>query len=522
MATTQIIAIGFLTGMLAVPTPPGETDEIVVEVVGTAQLLEQEGKVTEARRLLRDALQKRPQSPTLWHALGESMLRDDPRVTRLCAWRILKPHPDNQKGFDLLSAAYARSRANGLTREAELEQRRLEVEDYAAVLRAHPKWPEALYRSASQRLALERLLPDSAAQEKRQQLDTSIAELQQAAAMLESSSRDVLRGGAQFQLGRAYKHRADTARRLRWDADVARDDDQAAIKHLKQAIEIDPNRVDAIGEIVLIHQGHRQDDKALQVIETYLPRVTHTGGKAKMLEMRAQALANVGRTDEAISVFQNAIEQDRHLTGSYLGLSRLFQASGNIEKARNVLLTSVATLPTFVDGHVRLGYLAMSTGEHDTAVAHFENVMRIKPRDAVVAGMHPSINLYRNRQYYLAAASLAWLYADHVGDLDRATAAVEAAKKFGPPDAHLMDTLGWIHVKKGEHEKAVRILVLVAGQRGKKFPSLHYHLAEAYFHLDRLVEAERELKTALAMDGPFAQRAAAEARLKQIKSQETK
>jgi len=97
--------------------------------------------------------------------------------------------------------------------------------------------------------------------------------------------------------------------------------------------------------------------------------------------------------------------------------------------------------------------------------------------------------------------------------------AVEAAKRYGPADPHLMDTLGWIYVKQGRPEKAIRLLRLVAAQEGGRFPALHYHLAEAYLLLDRPKDAERELKAALQMRGPFTQRKAAEDRLKQIQSE---
>jgi len=346
----QVLVFGVLSAALGVPNEPSVQDTFSVEVIATARLLEKEGQVVQARQILRDALRKHPKAPALWHALGESMLSDDPRVSRVCALRVLKLHSESRKGLDLLTAAFARSRVSGLRHEAEVEQRRLEINDYKAVLRLNPEWPEALYRSASQRLALERLLPLEAEQERRMELDQSIQELKQAVKMLATSPQSPLRSGAHFQLGRAYKHRADTGRRLGWDPKSIASDERRAIKELERSAEIDPKRIDAIGEIVLIHGTHGKHDQALAVVEAHLPHVSDQAVKAKLIEMRAQALADVGRIDEARTTFERAIAMHPQLMGSYLNLARLHETQGALEKSQEVLRSSVRVEPLRLSG----------------------------------------------------------------------------------------------------------------------------------------------------------------------------
>src|SRR5207245_6497683 len=74
-----------------------------------------------------------------------------------------------------------------------------------------------------------------------------------------------------------------------------------------------------------------------------------------------------------------------------------------------------------------------------------------------------------------AANNLAWLYAEHGGDQDRALLLAQTAKEAAPEDPHISDTLGWILYKRGVYQRALAILQ----QSASKLPDsavIEYHL----------------------------------------------
>ena len=85
-----------------------------------------------------------------------------------------------------------------------------------------------------------------------------------------------------------------------------------------------------------------------------------------------------------------------------------------------------------------------------------------------------------------ARNDLAWILAERGDDLDLALSLAEQARRIDA-SSEILDTLGYVHLKRGESAAAVAALEL-AVESGGDSPSIRYRLATA---LDQAGDAER-------------------------------
>ena len=94
---------------------------------------------------------------------------------------------------------------------------------------------------------------------------------------------------------------------------------------------------------------------------------------------------------------------------------------------------------------------------------------------------------------------LAWLLAESGGNLDAALSLAEDARRLDPsPD--ILDTLGWVFVKRGEGAPAVSVLEK-AHEKQPDSPSIRYHLGTALAMAGDVDRAREMLKSALDAEG---------------------
>ena len=126
--------------------------------------------------------------------------------------------------------------------------------------------------------------------------------------------------------------------------------------------------------------------------------------------------------------------------------------------------------------------------------------------------------LARQPRQWAAANNLAFLLADHPDtdkDLDRALELALQAERMRPGEATVLDTLGWIHFKKGDNEKALPVFEK-ALEISPDSGVINYHAARVLVVSERSAEAREKLEKALAVDADFSERDDAKALLEKI------
>jgi tetratricopeptide (TPR) repeat protein len=125
-------------------------------------------------------------------------------------------------------------------------------------------------------------------------------------------------------------------------------------------------------------------------------------------------------------------------------------------------------------------YREQTAGDWKKAVAIYERALREGDQSGV------------------AANNVAWLYAEHDAELDRALSLAETAAHASPNDPAVLDTLGFVHLHRREYSDAVKLLQAaariseemgVAPQRAELNQQIRKHLSEAYLCSGQTAEA---------------------------------
>jgi Tfp pilus assembly protein PilF len=106
----------------------------------------------------------------------------------------------------------------------------------------------------------------------------------------------------------------------------------------------------------------------------------------------------------------------------------------------------------------------------------------------------------------LAKNNLAWLLAEHGGNIDVALKLAQQAKEKLYDDPQVTDTIGWVYYKKGIY-KTARDYLKVSAEKDRKNAAFQYQLGMAEWKLGDQAEARRNLLNAVTLD-PGSQEAA--------------
>lgn len=119
-----------------------------------------------------------------------------------------------------------------------------------------------------------------------------------------------------------------------------------------------------------------------------------------------------------------------------------------------------------------------------------------------LAELHYRKALEANPEFVPAANNLAYLLAEQEKHLPDALRFARTAYRLMPNDYRILDTLGWVYVKLGMHDRAIRTLNQ-SHEHAPDNPTILYHLGIAYYKSGAVAQAEATLKRALDIDDEF-------------------
>lgn len=154
--------------------------------------------------------------------------------------------------------------------------------------------------------------------------------------------------------------------------------------------------------------------------------------------------------------------------------------------------------PDDVAVHVVVAMDDFSAGRQSEAIARYETILEIAPDNII------------------ALNNMAWIF-DEKND-DRAADYARRAYEAAPGRPEVVDTYGWIMLRKGNHEQAVALLSKAMGGAPDN-PDIRYHFASALVKAGDNLGALRELETILDGDSIFPSRVDAEALLQTLGKQ---
>ena len=194
------------------------------------------------------------------------------------------------------------------------------------------------------------------------------------------------------------------------------------------------------------------------------------------------ALANMyvrdQRFDAAIGLLQELLKTDPKSADLLLRLAESQRRKGDINTAVETFRRASQAAPSDPRALLQLGLLLDGTGRRDQAKPIYEQILKIQPDQPV------------------ALNNLAFIKAEEGQDLDEALTMAQRARQGMPNSPDIMDTLGWIYLKKNLSEDAVRTFKELL-QAEPNRAAYHYHYGMALLQKGDKPSAKRELETAI-------------------------
>ena len=212
-------------------------------------------------------------------------------------------------------------------------------------------------------------------------------------------------------------------------------------------------------------------------------------------DLRARILAAAGQPDAARAEFERALALDPDDPAPMVGLGGLAAARGDDARAREMLVRAAEIEPR------NAAYL-YTVSQHDLAAGDVQAAERWLGEALALDPLHARAN-----------NDLAWILAERDEDLQRALVLARRGAQ-GAPSAETLDTLGWVHFKRGDYEAAADALGK-AHLMQPESPSIAYRLSLALLRTGGEERARALLREALDA-GTFPEEEAAREQLARL------
>ncbi|MBS0178438.1 MAG: tetratricopeptide repeat protein [Nitrospira sp.] len=276
----------------------------------------------------------------------------------------------------------------------------------------------------------------------------------------------------------------------------SRKDYARASAAFERAAILAPTVVDPLVALVRLDVMQKQTEQArrrLEAIVTTDPSHPYAHG------LLGEVSSILGRRDAAAAHYRQATKVNSAWITPWLNWASLMQAQRQTDQAISIVQEGLAANPSSEELHMLLASVFADRGLIDEAIASYETVLRMNPRNL------------------LSANNLATLLADYKQDpsnLERAFLLSQSFEKDAPHPLFL-DTVGWVRLKMGHREEAVR-LIRKAVAEAPDSPTLNYHFGSVLYQTGNKQDAKMYLGRALRSNEMFQGRREAEQLLAQV------
>jgi tetratricopeptide (TPR) repeat protein len=275
-------------------------------------------------------------------------------------------------------------------------------------------------------------------------------------------------------------------------------DSQAALNHFDQALALDPAMLEAFRQSARILGRQKRFGDIVARCDGHMAEVgDNPRAKAVLQSLKGDALQAMGRYDEAETLYRQAMAADSDFMPPYYALAGMHMRRNQTEKAIAQYEAALAQNPKQPGLHTILATIYDQLSKTDMSEKHYRMALEIDP------------------EFAPAANNLAYLLAQKNQHLDEALNYARIAKEKFPDDPAVMDTMGFVYLRKGLIDSAILELEGSAAKLENN-PTVRYHLGLAYHLKGEPQKARAELQAALSSGQAFAEKAAAEKLLSEI------
>lgn len=265
---------------------------------------------------------------------------------------------------------------------------------------------------------------------------------------------------------------------------------EKALAVLQEATSFIPRSPEIIENKARLQLKTQQYKQALKTIEDLESLAPENG-----LALRIHVLVATKKLQEAVNQAQRAINLRPDGSRGYLLLASVYQEQGKIDLAVTELKKEILRNGNDPQVYLMLVALHAKTKDYNQALKISADALQKFPNFAPAwysqgtvyeqqGKFREAIHNYRSAitlsgDYALAMNNLAYLYAQGYGTRNEALRLATRAAALEPGNPGILDTLGYAHLKNGNHQEAVRILVKAESIKPGD-PAINYHLALAH------------------------------------------
>ncbi len=319
--------------------------------------------------------------------------------------------------------------------------------------------------------------------------------------------------GRQMRLIREASQLAINARKL----DEARELQQELLDQL--LVTYSPNNASAhqCKDIAHILRQMGRHERAVPYLEKAVQSADADLKPPLQMEL-AELYEELGRTEDAVRTLDRAIEAIEP-AGSVryrAQKSAILEAAGEHERALDALLDILDIPGQEAVGHDHIGRFHGRRDATSEAIRHLTEAVRLaEPVESGRYRIHLSRALAHADQAEEAEEvlvearrilpddpavnnALGWFYAERGIKLAEARRLAEKALAVEPRNPYFMDTLGWIHFRLGENQRALDKLRRAAAMTDDS--TIHEHVGDVYKAIGQQDKARRYWLRALEID----------------------
>lgn len=196
----------------------------------------------------------------------------------------------------------------------------------------------------------------------------------------------------------------------------------------------------------------------------------------------------------------------------YLAAGRLAALAGPKAQSETYLRKATSLDSKLVPAWETLGLILTAETKYDGAIDAFDKVLELSPDSASAYFNIAEVQNMRGdwakaQESYrksleldsanpVAKNNLAWIYAEHGGNMDIALKLAEEAHQAKPDDPEICDTLGWIYLQKNTVSDAIQELRKSVSLVPSN-PEYTYHLGVAYLRSGNKKKAKENLEESI-------------------------
>jgi tetratricopeptide (TPR) repeat protein len=196
----------------------------------------------------------------------------------------------------------------------------------------------------------------------------------------------------------------------------------------------------------------------------------------------AHLYKTTGNVDKAVETIEQALKQQDDVPQIYAYYATLLDEQKQYKKAKDMLVSAVERFPSNTQLRFFLGTMWDRLGNHKETISQMAKVIE------------------QDHDHVQALNYLAYTYAELGENLEEAVELSKHAMDLQPNDGYILDTVGWIHFKRGDIEGAIKYLE--AAYKAKSDEAIiAEHLGDAYLRHQMWQKAQKMYQKAAQLEG---------------------